>query len=165
MNGQMNKRRVYALVQCLQTSKALWKACQESSPAPGTPIPVSAIFSPPDGQDIEAAWLLWRQWIASLVVVIEGWQRLQLRDGFINARINRWTNDGTLKALIDFRNAVYHFTPILDDKRLVEVLYIGMADGTISYLLQLQGALDQYFAKWKQTTNLAGIGLWQSIAS
>lgn len=165
MMGVANKRKLYALEQRLQTSKALWDACVCSTPPIGTSIPISAIFSPEDGRHIEPAWLLWRQWLASLVVVVEGWQRLELVDGFINARIKQWKSDGTLKVLVDFRNAVYHFSPDLDDDRLKEVLYIGMADGTVHRLRQLQHALDQYFQNWRQNTDLSGIGLWQVKAS
>jgi hypothetical protein len=126
----------------------------------GTPI--SELFSPADGKDIAPTWLWLRNWLASLNVLIEGWSRLKLSDPRIDASLSRLKQDGDLKVLKAFRNAVYHFEPDPVDSRFVQLLFVGTASGTVGRLMRLQDQFDSYFDKWATKTDLSGIGKWQT---
>jgi hypothetical protein len=56
-------------------------------------------------------------WFASLYVVVEGWQRLRLRDQLIDTLLLESEN---LSLLRGFRNGVFHFQASYTDKRFAE---------------------------------------------
>ena len=57
------------------------------------------------------------QWYGSLYVVVEGWQKLQLEDKFINELLN--DHQDLIDLLRRYRNCVYHFQPKLLDNRII----------------------------------------------
>ena len=69
--------------------------------------------------DGEAEWrsfALAAQWLASVPVLIEGWQKLGMSEGMINRLLNAYPDYCDL--LRRFRNGVYHFQPEIFDERL-----------------------------------------------
>lgn len=59
------------------------------------------------------------QWYASLYVVIEGWQELEIQDNFINRILA--DHQKLINILRRYRNCIYHFQKNLIDKRFIDL--------------------------------------------
>ena len=149
------------LRQYCRTARVLMQSYETSAAGIAGPVPISDLFSPPDGADIPEAWLLLRQWYASLYAVIEGWKRLDLSDRSVNFALAGLKRTGAIRILKEFRNSVYHFSPHVVDERQVDLMLAGAADGTIGRLVRFQDAVTAYLDQWKTETDLSGIGWWQ----
>lgn len=72
--------------------------------------------------DVDSSTAEWRsfalaaQWLASVPVLIEGWQKLKMPEGLINRLLDAYPDYCDL--LRRFRNGVYHFQPEIFDERL-----------------------------------------------
>lgn len=76
------------------------------------------------------------QWLASLYVVIEGWQKLGEKDGRIEKILNICPK--YLELLRRYRNAVYHYQPTLFDERFAEFTKEGSAPVFWAVALELE---------------------------
>lgn len=74
-------------------------------------------------------------WCAALVVVIEGWEELRLRNPEIDLLL---ANDANRDLLRRYRNGVYHFQRRLDDDRFFDLIREGEA--VVPWVIELTAA-------------------------
>ena len=94
------------------------------------------------------AWLLpvffyGSYWLASLYVVVEGWQELGLHD----ARVDQLLERAFVDLLRRNRNAVLHYQPEYLDRRVVELVASSQGEGS-GRARELHEALSEYFLRW-----------------
>lgn len=82
-------------------------------------------------------------WLASLYVVLEGWQALQLQD----AKVDRLMDREFVDLLRRHRNAILHYQPQYLDRR-VEALVIDSAGTRAGHAREVHDALSEYFLRW-----------------
>ena len=82
-------------------------------------------------------------WYAGLYVVIEGWQKLGLRDKAVDALLNKKDYIGLLKR---YRNGVFHYQKHYFDRRFLDVW--SQTGEFITWVKSLHRGFSRYFLKW-----------------
>jgi hypothetical protein len=107
--------------------------------------------------DIPADWPAWwlsfavtSQWFAAEFVAIEGWRGLKCSDSVIDRLLNKYPQQ--LAMLRRYRNAVYHFSPTLYEKRFRE--FLANAFKTLPWLMHVHAELLRYY--WQFIEDLPG---------
>ena len=86
------------------------------------------------------------QWLASLYVVLEGWQELNEKDERIDKILNISKKHHNL--LRRHRNAVFHYQPSLFDKKFSEITKEGIS--TLIWAVALELEFQRYFWEWPE---------------
>lgn len=104
-------------------------------------------------------------WLASLCVVVEGWEELMLDDHQVNKLLQKGGDpkvEGTLRhGLQRFRNGVFHFQPRgTDDPRFRRF----WEDDVIQWAIPLERAFERFFrAAWESQQQLLDEWLHQGL--
>lgn len=83
-------------------------------------------------------------WLASLYVVIEGWEELSLDSSTINKLLSRYRD--FVSVLRRFRNGVYHYQPQIFNSRLTE--FPRKNSETITWAAALMYEFKRWFWLW-----------------
>lgn len=93
---------------------------------------------------LEYVHLYMSYWYASLYVVIEGWQAMNLKDDAINGLLD----SPYLDLLRRYRNAVFHFQKRFSDKRFMELMLAG--EESVDWVRNVHSEFGRYFLSfWK----------------
>jgi hypothetical protein len=82
-------------------------------------------------------------WLATLHVVVEGWQELNLHDPRVDDLLR--TND-RVSALRRYRNGVFHFQPTYFDTRVTD--FAASGDAVVDWAHELHEAFGAWFLSW-----------------
>jgi hypothetical protein len=82
-------------------------------------------------------------WLASLYVVVEGWQEIGLDD----PEVSKLLDEEFLQRLRRHRNAVLHYQPKYLDRR-VETMFTENSGSWIGQARSLHDALSRFFLEW-----------------
>jgi hypothetical protein len=152
---------VYALAQHVRTASLLRdQYLSLAASSDSGLVPVRSMFVGDAGENIEPRWLLLRLWYAAVFVSIEGWEKLELSDGFVDAGIKDLHTRREYVALKRFRNAVFHLQDDPYSEKLTEVLFVGAASGMLERIERIHSAMEFFFKRWRDKTDLSGAGSW-----
>jgi hypothetical protein len=84
-------------------------------------------------------------WYASLYVVCEGWQKLDLKDSFIESLLA----SKNLKLLRRYRNATYHFQKNYYHEKVID--FISGGPNVVSWVRKLNNEFGRFFLNWIKT--------------
>jgi len=82
-------------------------------------------------------------WYASLNVVVEGWQKLGLRD----SKIDELLSSPNVEALLLYRHSVFHFHEDYFNRHLTDPL-IDRGDNPVAWVRELSSEFSRWFLDW-----------------
>ncbi len=156
---QARQRAYIALERYFIWCRGLWKAVEASRPAVDAFRFDPEVASPQDdiGEHSLGAML---HWLASLCVVIEGWEELEFHDEAIDDLLDHGGDPkivGTLRHRLQrFRNGVFHFQPTgTEDPRFKDF----WSDQVVNWAIPLERQFERFFRDaW--SSNQASIEEW-----
>lgn len=155
-----NIQAIYALSQYVRTLSLLRADALAAISDWTMPIMSRELFVGPAGSDVAEMWLRVRVWYGYAYVVLEGWKELGLTDPQVDAAIVALRQSNRWEMLRRFRNANFHLQNDPTTDKFSDLLTTGQGIGAIQQLDRAQLALDQYFAEWRNRTDLTTADHW-----